>query len=257
MSGEVTTGQTVQITLDVSAPVTTLNTSPGTLPQLLLNDGATATYDAAHSTSTALVFDYTVGAGDVTTDLAVSGDAGQHNVAVGTSPIFFDGRGVAVVLTGAGAPTGLQVNTTNSGTAGPGTGSFTVPFTPGGGTSLLEIFGPSAANLSFTSGSPGEAIKLDDSAAFTGTVAGLAAISEQLDLADIGFSSRTTLGYTPNSANTGGTLIVSDGTRTANIALLGQYMASSFATANDDFGGTLITDPPAAQQAVIARPHHT
>jgi hypothetical protein len=36
-----------------------------------------------------------------------------------------------------------------------------------------------------------------------------------------------------------------DGVHTANIALLGQYAASSFVTASDGHGGTLITDPPA------------
>ena len=43
-----------------------------------------------------------------------------------------------------------------------------------------------------------------------------------LDLADIAFGSHTTLGYAANSNNTDGTLTVSDGTHTANIALLGQ-----------------------------------
>jgi hypothetical protein len=46
---------------------------------------------------------------------------------------------------------------------------------------------------------------------FAGTVAGLA-LGNDLDLADISFGVSTTLGYTPNASNTGGTLNVSDGT---------------------------------------------
>jgi hypothetical protein len=38
---------------------------------------------------------------------------------------------------------------------------------------------------------------------------------------------------------------VSDGVHTANIALFGQYAASSFVTASGRHGGTLITVPPA------------
>jgi hypothetical protein len=39
----------------------------------------------------------------------------------------------------------------------------------------------------------------------------------------------------------GGTLTVTDGVDTANIALIGQYTASEFALSNDGHGGTLIT----------------
>jgi hypothetical protein len=50
---------------------------------------------------------------------------------------------------------------------------------------------------------------------------------------------------------------VSDGANTANLALLGNYMASSFATASDGHGGTVIsaaTQTPAGDPAV-APPH--
>ncbi len=50
-SGEVTTGHTVAITLAMSEPVVVTGA-----PSLALNDGGVATYDKAHSTSTALVF---------------------------------------------------------------------------------------------------------------------------------------------------------------------------------------------------------
>jgi hypothetical protein len=63
-------------------------------------------------------------------------------------------------------------------------------------------------------------------------------------------------GYTPNNGNSGGVLTVSDGVHTADIALLGQYAASSFVTASDGHGGTLITDPLAlAAQTQLTPPH--
>ena len=37
---------------------------------------------------------------------------------------------------------------------------------------------------------------------------------------------------------------MTDGTHTANILLLGQYVAGNFNLSNDGTGGTLVTDPP-------------
>ncbi len=69
-SGSVGVGRTVLITLNLAAPVS-VDTTNGT-PTLALNDGAVATYDAGRSTSTALVFDYTVQAGENTPRLATT-----------------------------------------------------------------------------------------------------------------------------------------------------------------------------------------
>jgi hypothetical protein len=60
----------------------------------------------------------------------------------------------------------------------------------------------------------------------------------------------------PSSANTGGTLTVSDGSHVATLALLGQYTASSFALSFDGHGGTFVTDPAIAAQATLAAPLH-
>jgi hypothetical protein len=80
-------------------------------------------------------------------------------------------------------------------------------------------------------------------------------LGNDLDLADIAFGGTTTLGYTPNNTNTGGMLSVSDGTHTANLAFLGNYMAANFAIAGDGHGGTLVTDGPPNQQQLLAVPH--
>jgi hypothetical protein len=50
---------------------------------------------------------------------------------------------------------------------------------------------------------------------------------------------------------------VADGTHTANIALLGNYMASSFVASSDGHGGTFI-DPAltsSSQQSNLTLPH--
>ena len=66
-AGDLNAGKTVTLTLNLSEAVIVT----GGTPTLSLNDGDTATYDAAHSTATALVFDYTVAAGD---NIAEPGD---------------------------------------------------------------------------------------------------------------------------------------------------------------------------------------
>ena len=68
-SGDLNAGNTVTLTLNMSE-VVTVNTGGGT-PTLTLNDGTTATYSSG-SGSNALVFTYTVAAGQNTPDLMVS-----------------------------------------------------------------------------------------------------------------------------------------------------------------------------------------
>ena len=227
-SGEVVTGQEVRITLDMTEKVTVAGS-----PTLFLNDGGTARYDAAHSTATALTFDYTVAAGQVTTDLAVSG------IELPTAASIKDLAGNNARLSGAGVNLGLKVN------------SKSLAIT---GSTDLQLFAPSNSNVAFGAGSRGT-LTLDDSQAYTGTVAGLAP-GNHIDLADISFGADTTLGYTPNDSNSGGMLTASDHTHVAKMALLGQYAAASFVMASDGHGGTLITDPPElVAQAQLTKPH--
>jgi hypothetical protein len=198
---------------------------------------------AGRSTGKALVFDYTVAAGQVTTDLQVSG------IELPTASTITDLAGNNANLSGAAADLGLGINTPAGVSAGPSCGNFTIS-----GSTDLDLFGVSNASVSFAPGSTGT-LTLTDSQAFAGTVAGLA-LGNYLDLADIAFGASTTPGYTPNANNTGGTLSVSAGSHTGNIALLGNYLASSFVTASDGHGGTLITDPPPNQLAIIGQPLH-
>jgi serralysin len=84
-------------------------------------------------------------------------------------------------------------------------------------------------------------LKIDTAANFTGSITGQLASGDLLDFADITAGASATIGYSGN--NSPGTLTVSEGTHTAKVALLGNYMASSFVASSDGHGGTLIHDP--------------
>ena len=69
---------------------------------------------------------------------------------------------------------------------------------------------------------------------------------------------QATLGYSPNSNNTGGTLSFSAGANSAQIALLGSYMASSFVMASGNQGNTLLGAEAAqsGSQTHLTNPQH-
>ena len=106
-AGTLGTGASVRFTLTVSAGVT-VNTSIGS-PTLTLSDGSTATYDAAASSATSLVFAASVLAGQATPDLKVTGLALN-----GAVPVDFVGNALSVsgVSALAGSDTGIAINTT-------------------------------------------------------------------------------------------------------------------------------------------------
>ena len=119
LSGDITTGQMVQLSVSMSAGLT-VNTASGS-PTLSLSDGAVATYDAAASSPSAgtLVFDYKVAADDYATDLWVPG-FNPHGASVA------DANGVSPDFSGlAQSDLGLDVNaaTVASVAASPSTGA--------------------------------------------------------------------------------------------------------------------------------------
>ena len=86
------------------------------------------------------------------------------------------------------------------------------------GLATMEFSGAFDENIMMSVSAQGT-LKLDHSADFSGVVSGLDG-NDVLDLADIATGSAT-VNYAANEAGTGGTLTVSDGTNTANIALVG------------------------------------
>ena len=59
--------------------------------------------------------------------------------------------------------------------------------------------------------------------------------AETIDLTTVAFGSSTTLGYTGNTLS--GTLTVTDGSNTARLVMLGNYIAANFHLADDGNGG--------------------
>src|SRR5262249_40843685 len=117
----------------------------------------------------------------------------------------------------------------------------------------LEISSASSDVVTFA-GSSGK-LQLDEAQSFAGTISGFGGY-DQIDLRDIGFSANATVGYSANPAINGGFLSITDGTHTANLALIGQYTASSFVTSNDGHGGTLVgASPSLLSEVQLTQPH--
>jgi hypothetical protein len=125
------------------------------------------------------------------------------------------------------------------------------PTTIGAGETL-ELTSPYSRRLSFVADTG--TLKLDNSATFAGTVAGMSG-QDTIDFADIDPTKVQTPSYSGDTS--GGTLGVTDGTHTANIALIGSYLASAFAASSDGHEGTNVVEhAPADQSAILAQPTH-
>jgi hypothetical protein len=164
---------------------------------------------------------------------------------------------------GAGTDT-LYVRANDGIQWGPWT-NLSTPFTATGGTQPNSVTLPAAGAVEIATASSSTnaafagntgTLKLDDSQHFAGTVVGLVG-QDALDLADITFTNGTTTATLMNATSAGGTLHVTDGTHQANIALLGNYMASTFVAASDGHGGTTVTDPAVlgGVASLITAPH--
>ena len=117
----------------------------------------------------------------------------------------------------------------------------------------VEITGPYSGGMTFA-GSSG-VLQIDHASDFTGTVAGLAGPQDIFDFLDIDPAKV----HTPtlnNATSSGGILNVTDGTHSANIALIGNYLASTFVPASDGHGGTAVHDPAnGTAEPLVNTPH--
>jgi hypothetical protein len=98
-------------------------------------------------------------------------------------------------------------------------------------------------------------LELLKSSGFAGTVAGMTAD----DIIDFDMIDPTKVQVPTYSGDgSGGTLTVTDGSHTASIALLGNYLSSTFVASSDGHGGTKVVDPalPAASSNVLALSQH-
>ena len=116
----------------------------------------------------------------------------------------------------------------------------------------LELTSAYSGQLSFVADIG--TLKLDNSATFAGTVAGMSG-HDTIDFADIDPTKVQSPSYSGDAS--GGTLTVTDGSHSANIALIGSYLASAFVASSDGHGGTNVVEhAPADQTAILAQPHH-
>ena len=106
------------------------------------------------------------------------------------------------------------------------------------GTHTYASTGRDAVTVTLVDDAPGTA---------TATAHGTATVT--------GTSTKTALAASANSAGSSGPLTVSDGQHAQSLALLGQYMASTFATANEGHGDTPLADVPPDQQHQLSFPH--
>ena len=154
---------------------------------------------------------------------------------------------------------GRPIGTTT--TAAGGAWTFTTSPLPAGSYSFVATATDAAGNVSANSavfdpvvGEPNSSVEQQ---------------KLQIDLPNLSFvapawlgsdaSSGATLALTPNRDQSGGTLCVTEGSQTANIALLANYMASSFIALSDGMGGTLVTSTPplsADPPSLTAAQHH-
>ena len=104
------------------------------------------------------------------------------------------------------------------------------PVTIANGTTV-DIRGPSAWSVAFA-GTTGT-LKLEDPLAFTGLISGLSG-ADAIDLSGFAYGANVTATYLGNA--TGGTLTVTEGTKTARVALSGNYLSSSWTLSSDGKG---------------------
>ncbi|HEY2179971.1 MAG TPA: hypothetical protein VGH15_15480, partial [Caulobacteraceae bacterium] len=144
-----------------------------------------------------------------------------------------------LTITGAVSNTGVLLATKGTLTVdGAVTGAGTVKIS-GGTADFASTFSENVA-FSITAGS---VLELAKSQTYTGKVSGLSTTgTNALDLLDIGFTSGTTKATYSGTA-TSGTLTVTDGTHTAKITLLGNYVGHTFTPSSDGHGGTKVVDP--------------
>ena len=183
----------------------------------------------------ALVNGYSNETATLTHNLTVNGDATDTgivlNMGAGVTSVTLTGTAPITVNDNAGNDT----ITATGGTTQNQPSSVTIP--AGGSTEI----GPASAATATFAGNTGT-LKLDNAQSFAGTVAGMVG-QDTIDFADITFTNGITTANLMNATSAGGMLHVTDGTHQANIALLGNYMASLFVTASDGHGGSSVVDP--------------
>ena len=113
------------------------------------------------------------------------------------------------------------------------------------GAATLELGAESSANVTFGADAAGTLI-LRDPTGFTGTISGLSS-ADHIDLANISYETASVYGITYSSNTNITTLVITGGTNTDTISLLGNYtINTAWHLSDDGHGGTIVSEAPAS-----------
>ena len=111
------------------------------------------------------------------------------------------------------------------------------------GAATLELGAESSANVTFGADAAGTLI-LRDPTGFTGTISGLSS-TDHIDLANISYEIASLYSITYSLSANITTLVITDGTNTDTINLLGNYtIDTAWHFSDDGHGGTIVSDAP-------------
>jgi hypothetical protein len=88
---------------------------------------------------------------------------------------------------------------------------------------------------------PRSVLELDNLAGFQAVISAFSTQGDRIDLGGFTYSVGESVAWSQSA--TSGTLTVTDGSKTANLTLLGTYATSEFKLSNDEHGGTAVSDP--------------
>ena len=113
------------------------------------------------------------------------------------------------------------------------------------GAATLELGAESSANVTFGADAAGTLI-LRDPTGFSGTISGLSS-ADHIDLANISYETASVYGITYSSNTNITTLVITGGTNTDTISLLGNYtINTAWHLSDDGHGGTIVSEAPAS-----------
>ena len=176
-------------------------------------------------------------------------------IAIGTHALVIDTGPNAVTNAGTLEATGsggliLNSDIVNSGLIWANGGNITINGAVTGsgnamisGAATLELGAESSANVSFGADAAGTLI-LRDPSGFTGTISGLSS-TDHIDLANISYGIASLYSITYSLSTDITTLVITDGTNTDAINLLGNYtINTAWHFSDDGHGGTIVSDAP-------------
>jgi autotransporter passenger strand-loop-strand repeat protein len=260
LAGGTTLGASISNGIEVvfgSASGTVLNNAASEY----VSSGAVASGTTANSGSIDYVF---AGGSAIDTDLNGGGQinygtATSVTITAGTQDV--EGGGTANATTLSGGFEDVLSTGVASGTILDGGYEYVFSGGTASGTIIsagtFEIASGGSTGTGAVTFSGGGTLLLDDAVHFGGLVVGFNVPADRIDLLNIAYiPGTTTSSWTQltSGVNASGTLQISDGTSgtTADITLLGQYVAANFNVTGDGLGGTLVTDPPVAQPLPMA-----